>query len=149
MFKLSTRDRLSRWREFRLELDSLSLDLAVDYTSKFWTSCPFNPYYLDLKQPNSWPDPWQLIEENYYCDLAKTLGIVYTLYLTKHGPQLQPEIKVYLDKKTRYQYHIADFCHGKYVLNLIEGQVVNKEHINQELKLLRSYTARDLQLEKY
>jgi hypothetical protein len=50
---------------------------------------------------------------------------------------------------SRYQYHIAYFANGKYVLNLIDNEVVNKEHINQELKLKHRYIAADLRLELY
>jgi hypothetical protein len=127
----------------------MPIDQAVKETQDFWSSCPFTPFYLDPTEPNNWPSPWDLIVENYYCDLAKVLGIVYTLYLTDHKSNLNPQIRTYLDKNTRYTYHIAYLCDGKYVLNLIEGEIVNKEHINQELKLIRCYTADDLNLEQY
>jgi hypothetical protein len=107
------------------------------------------PFYLEVDQPQTWPDPWQLIEENYYCDLAKCLGIVYTLFLSKHGQVINPEIRIYYDTKSRFTYHIAYLCQGKYVLNLIEGEIVNKEQINKELKLKHCYTAVDLKLEQY
>jgi hypothetical protein len=89
------------------------------------------------------------LEENYYCDLAKVLGIIYTLHLCDHGKNLKPELRIYLNTKTRHTYHIAYLCDGKYVLNLIEGEIVNKEHINQELRLKYRYTAADLKLEQY
>lgn len=149
MFKLSTSERLSRWKSFRQYLSGLSLFEAVVQTQEFWKNCPFCPFHLDITDPTQWPDPWQLITENYYCDLAKTLGIVYTLHLTTHKDQLFPELQTYFDPKTKHYYHIAYLCHGKYVLNLIEGEVVNKEHINQQLKLKHRYTAVDLKLEQY
>jgi hypothetical protein len=149
MFKLKTSDRLRHWKSLRKTLDSLPLDLAVRKAQEFWSTCTFCPFYLDPENVLTWPDPWQLIEENTYCDLAKTLGIVYTLYLTSHKKELCPEIRIYFDPRTNYCYHIAYLCHGKYVLNLIEGEVVNKEHINQQLKLKRCYTATDLKLEQY
>jgi hypothetical protein len=127
----------------------MSLPEAVVSTNEFWENCPFVPYYLDPDDTDKWPDPWELITENYYCDLAKCLGIVYTLHLTTHGSNLNAEIRAYKDTKTNYMYHIAYFCHGKYVLNLIESEVVNKEHINQNLQLKRCYTADDLKLEQY
>jgi hypothetical protein len=149
MFKLSTNERLARWKQFRLEIDELSLVDAIQATQLFWQKCPFIPYYLEVESPNKWPDPWQLITENYYCDLAKVLGIVYTLHLSKHSEQLYPEIRVYYDPKTRYSYHIAWFDGGKYIVNLTEHSVVNKEHIDQQLKLKYRYTAEDLKLEQY
>jgi len=149
VFKLSTSDRLNRWKTFRYSLSDLSIDLAIKQTLDFWNRCPFCPFYLEIDRPDTWPNPWQLIEDNHYCDLAKCLGIVYTLYLSKHANDLDPEIRVYFQPKTRHTYHIAYLCQGKYVLNLIEGEIVNKQHINQELKLKYRYTAADLKLEQY
>lgn len=149
MFKSSTSERLFRWKEFRRSLDSMNVDDAVQHTNVFWQSCPYTPYYLDYDKIENWPDPWQLIEENYYCDLAKTLGIVYTLSLTKHFAILKPELHVYIQQPNRYYYHIAYFSDGKYVLNLIPDEVVNKEHINQNLRLKYRFTATDLKLEQY
>lgn len=149
MFKLNPNERINLWRNFRRDLDSMSLEEAIEATQNFWQKCPFSPFYLDATDPDSWPNPWDLIIENYYCDIAKVLGIVYTLHLTEHGKLLNPEIRIYHDQKTKHAYHIAYLCRGKYVLNLIEGAVVNKEHINQELKLKHRYTAIDLKLEQY
>lgn len=149
MFKLSTGDRMHRWKQFRSQLNELPLGEALQSTLDLWHSCPFIPFYLEADNPGNWPNPWELIEENYYCDLAKVLGIVYTLYLTEHKNFLDPEIRVYYDSKNRTYYHIAWFAQGKYVLNLVEGEIVNKEQINKELKLKHRYTAADLKLEQY
>jgi len=149
MFKLSTSERLRRWKSVRQNFDNLSLVEAIHTTLELWHTCPFSPFYLDYDSPSNWPDPWQLLQENTYCDLAKVLGIVYTLHLSGHKSFLEPEIRIYYDRKTRYNYHIAYLCGGKYVLNLIEDEIVNKEHINQELKLKYRYTAVDLKLEQY
>ena len=149
MFKLLAKNRLSDCKLFRNKLSQSTLPDAVSKAQELWQSCPFTPFYLDPEKPHDWPDPWELITENYYCDLAKCLGIIYTLHLTAHKDQLFSELRTYRDTNTRYDYHIAYLCHGKYVLNLIEGEIVNKEHINQQLKLIRCYTAADLKLEQY
>jgi hypothetical protein len=149
MFKLLPKNRLSEWKSIRNKLSQAELSIAINKTQELWQCCPFTPFYLDPEKPHDWPDPWQLITENYYCDLAKCLGIIYTLHLTTHKDQLFPELRTYIDSDTRHYYHVAYLCHGKYVLNLVEGEVVNKEHINQRLKLKHLYTAVDLKLEQY
>ncbi len=149
MFKMLVNDRLASWKKLRNAIDDMDLTNAISLTNTAWEKCPFTPFYLDPEKPKEWPDPWQLIIENYYCDLAKCLGIIYTLHLTRHKDQLFPELRTYFEPTTRHCYHIAYLCHGKYVLNLIEGEVVNKEHINQQLKLKRCYTTADLKLEQY
>ena len=149
MFKLKPSDRLDRWKSFRFSLNEFSICKAVELTNELWAACPFTPFYLDPAEPNTWPDPWTLLEENYYCDLAKVLAIIYTLHLCNHGQILDPELRIYINTKTRHTSHIAYLCDGKYVLNLIEGEIVNKQHINQELQLRYRYTAADLKLEQY
>lgn len=149
MFKLSTNERLSRWKQFRASLNDLSLGDAIRQTNDLWHSCPFIPFYLDDEDPNSWPDPWQLIEENYYCELAKALGIIYTLHLSKHQHDLEPEIRIYYDSTTKYSYHLVYLCRGKYVLNMVEGEIVNKDLINKDLIMKCCYTAKEMKLEKY
>ena len=149
IFKLSIVDRLNYWKKFRSKIGCLTFEKAAIETQRLWQPCPFSPYYLDVTSPQSWPDPWQLLEENHYCDLAKCLGIVYTLYLTVHGKDLPVEIRVYYDQSTKYTFHVAYFFDGKYVLNLAEDEIVNKEHISQRLKLTQRYTTADLKLEQY
>ena len=146
MFKLNPSERLLRWREFRKDLDSQDLPTACQSVIDFWSNCPFSPYYLDHDYPELWPDPWTLIEENYYCDLAKALGIVYTLYLTDHRPEM--EIRVYNDLSTKEQYNLVLVNQGKYVLNLVHDEVVNKEQIEKNLKLSKTLSIFDLGLDK-
>jgi hypothetical protein len=146
MFKLNSSERLSRWREFRKSLDNQDLETACESVVEFWNHCPFSPYYLDPDRPEQWPDPWTLIEENYYCDIAKALGMLYTIKFTKHDPEV--EIRVYYDPKTRYSYNLVWIEQGKYVLNLISGEVVNKTHVAKNLKLKVKYDE-ELKLNSY
>jgi len=147
MFQLRTEDRLRSWREFRSSLNLLPLEEALVQTAEFWADAPFVPYNLDPDDLTTWPDPWELLEENVYCDLAKCLGIVYTILLTDHTTEL--EIRVYKDSKTGHEYNLAWIDQGKYILNMIDGELVNIKQLGDTLKPKRTYTAVDLQLEHY
>lgn len=149
MWKLKPGERLARWRDFRKQLDQLGLDEAVQATADFWSSCPFTPYYLDPKQSATWPDPWQLIDENYYCDIAKCLGIVYTLLLTDHRTNIDFEIRVYYDVEAKVTYNLAWLNAGKYVLNLDSAEVLNNTSVDKKLKLQHCYTSSALNLDQY
>ena len=72
MWKLEAGERIVHWRDFRKTLDHLPLDTALVETAKFWQACPFVPYYLDVESVSNWPDPWTLVEENYYAALMCT-----------------------------------------------------------------------------
>jgi hypothetical protein len=149
MWKLDTAGRIAQWRDFRKSLDELSFDQALDAVAKLWQTCPFAPYNLDPDHPENWPDPWTLICENVYCDIAKCLGIVYTILLSKHKIDLNVEIRVYQDPKTRYSYNLAWINRGKYILNMVDGEVLNNTQFNKTLKLIKTHTAVELQLENY
>ena len=146
MWKLNSTERLSRWRDFRKSIEHLPIEEAIELVAKFWTACPFTPYYLDPDQPMSWPDPWTLVEENYWCDLAKCLGMLYTIKLTAHDPEV--EIRVYNDHESRAQYNLVWIDQGKYVLNMNDGEVVNKTQVSK-LILHRCYGSTELKLDKY
>lgn len=147
MFKLHADERLTRWRSFRKSIDNQSLDDAVTATAQFWAHCPFSPYYLDAAKPETWPDPWTLITENWYCDVAKALGMLYTIKYTKHNPAV--ELRIYHDAATNYDYNLAWIDDGKYVLNMADEEVVNKTQIKEEWILKRSFQSADLKLDNY
>jgi hypothetical protein len=149
MWKLKPDDRLDRWKQFRKRLGTLPIESALAECAEFWQNAPFTPYYLDHLDQENWPDPWQLVYENYYCDLAKALGIVYTLHLSEHGKELSMSIKVYQDPLTRGQYNLAWIDQGKYVLNFIADEIVNRTQIPKELKLLTELSSQDLKLHSY
>jgi len=149
MWKLKADDRLDRWKSFRRHIGTLSLEQALAECQEFWQSAPFTPYYLDHTELDKWPDPWQLVYENYYCDLAKALGIVYTLYLSEHGANLDLEIHVCQDTVTRGQYNLVWINQGKYVLNFIPAEIVNRQHIPKNLKTIIKLSSKDLKLSNY
>lgn len=149
MFQQPAEDRMRSWREFRTTLESLPLETALAETVEFWRHAPFVPYNLDYSDIKTWPDPWTLIDENIYCDVAKCLGIVYTISLTGHKKNLDIEIRQYIDLKTGYEYNLAWINQGKYILNMIDGEVLNIEQFDKTLKLKQQLTAVDLQLENY
>ena len=93
--------------------------------------------------------PWTLIEENVYCDIAKCLGIMYTILLTEHKKDLSVEFRWYQDVETGYEYNLSWLNDGKYIANLIDGDIINIKQFDESLKLERIYTADELKLKNY
>jgi hypothetical protein len=149
MFQLKAEDRLRSWREFRTFIESLPLEQALAQVAEFWLKAPFVPFNLDITDLEQWPDPWTLIEENVYCDIAKCLGIVYTITLSNHRKDLDIEFRVYVDPNTSYEYNLAWFNRGKYILNMVDGEVLNNKQFDKTLKLKTQYTATDLKIDYY
>ncbi len=149
MWKLTPDGRLGHWKTFRSKIGEMSLDQAVQSVNEFWQTAPFTPFYLDHRELDSWPDPWQLIYENCYCDLAKALGIVYTLQLSAHRHNVDLAIHVCQDTTTRAQYNLVWINQGKYVLNYLDDAVVNRTQVADNIKTLIKLSSKDLKLENY
>jgi len=139
-------ERLRSWQDFRNRISKKSLPEALQETQHLWSFAPYVAHYLTTDNIKEWPGPWELIYENYFCDLAKALAILYTLYLTDHCPEL--EIKIYQDPTTKETYNLVLVEKGKYVLNYVHDEVVNKTQINQALKHIKTISVVELGLDK-
>lgn len=146
MWNLLPSERLRYWHDFRKKISEQSKEDAINETHHLWCYAPFVSHYLTTDHIENWPNPWELINDNYYCDLAKALGMMYTLYLTDHV--IESNIKIYKDKNTNDNYNLVFVDGGKYVLNYLHDEIINKKQINENLKLITSITTQDLQLQK-
>lgn len=119
MFESHGIDRLTEWKQFRhlIEKDAEPFLKVINY----WIKAPFVNRYLDHRDPSSWPDPWHLVLDSRYDNLAIVLGMLYTLLLTDRFSK--ENYKIYMIKNEGQQ---EDFClviGNTLVLNLIYGQI--------------------------
>lgn len=105
MFDKKFEDRIKVWHDFRATLSN-DLD-PVQSTIDFWNRAPETTRNLDPYDSTSWPDPWQMIEENVYCEFTRTLAAVYTLKLTDQFTDWQPVFKVGIDKSQSRLYYMC------------------------------------------
>ena len=73
--------RLAAWNQLRTQSLDLSLEVALRQINARWFESPWIPYHLHWDDRPDWPDPWQLLDDNLYCSLARGLGILYTIAL--------------------------------------------------------------------
>lgn len=126
----------------------MPFETALEHVARFWNKAPFTPFYLEHDQPQNWPDPWTLIAENFYCDLAKALAIVYTLHLSDHKNH-DLSLRIYRRHGTLHQYNLVWIDNGKYVLNLESEEVVNKKSMPEDLVHIVDYSSAALGLDRY
>jgi hypothetical protein len=151
MWNLNPDERLREWKSFRCQLGSMSLAVACAKVSHLWSYAPYVNHYLDPDCSTSlvpWPDPWTLLYNNYYCDIAKCLGMLYTLYLSDHKPA-DIELLLGVDTKLHEPCNLVSLDNGNYILNLEFDTVVNKEQIPETFNLRHRYNATDLKLNQY
>ena len=91
MFELHNTDRLTEWKHFRDSLEHS--ETPFQDLAELWSRAPFVNKYLNPTNPLSWPDPWKLILDGKFDDLAISLGMLYTIKLTERFKSSHCEIK--------------------------------------------------------
>jgi hypothetical protein len=127
VFDLRSNERLNYWKRFRDNLE-ISLNPLQD-VMELWLKAPFVSPYLEPFDPNSWPDPWHLILDGKYDDLAICLGMLYTLKLTQRFYSVDCEIHMSIDKEKKDPcfFLVVDHLH---VLNYNYGKISKIEDLS-------------------
>lgn len=112
--------RLDSWSALRSQVSSMPTVDALSTINRWWAEVPWEPYYLHWDDKDTWPDPWQLLNDNIYCDVAKSLGILYTLSILERDDF--SDAKMIL---TTQDYTLVVVCNGTYILNWEKDSVVN------------------------
>ena len=148
MWNLTPDERLREWRQFRIDIGKDTVESAMQRVAHLWSYAPYVTHYLAADLVTDWPDPWTLVHENTYCDLAKTLGMFYTLYLSSHYHVSINELalEIYQDDEEKELRYIVSVNKGKYILNMMFDTVLNKKSITQNLRLQNRHTADSLHL---
>jgi hypothetical protein len=113
-------DRLAAWSALRTSIQSMVLEQALQTVNSWWYQAPWTGYYLHWDDRLTWPDPWQLLSDNIYCDVARGLGILYTLTLTDHKDLTSLELILTEDNR-----NLVLVNKEKYTLNWDNEVLVN------------------------
>ena len=124
-------DRLESWNQLRNQCQTLPVESALKTINAWWFAVPWRPYYLHWDDQPTWPDPWQLLSDDVYCDLARGLGILYTISLLDRA-DLAPTSLVLTEEGD----NLVLVAKEKYILNWSPDNVVNTF---QEVKIRRQY----------
>lgn len=141
---ISCRDRILKWREWRNTLSTFTLDECLKEVATSWAKAPVVNHYLIPDDINEWPDPWNLINDNIYCDLGITLGMFYTLSLCDN-PHVSDNIRIEIYKSSDGWINLCSVDDGLYMLNWAQRAVVNKSTIPNLGNPIFSYSKIDLQ----
>jgi len=112
--------RLESWYGMRQQCYDLSAESALELINSWWFSTPWQPYYLHWDDLATWPDPWQLLNDNVYCDLARALGILYTISLLDRADLTDAALVLSQDG-----HNLVMVNKSKYILNWNPDTVVN------------------------
>ena len=113
-------DRLESWAGLRTTVQNQSLDQALLTINQWWFKTPWQAYYLHWDDQPMWPDPWQLLEDNVFCEVARGLGILYTISMIDHPEIASADLVTTVDG-----YNLVQINKGIYILNWERDSIVN------------------------
>ena len=128
-------DRLRFWNLLRQDCRNLPIHQALLTINDWWLQAPATVRTMIWEQDETWPDPWALLAKPAVCDLARALGMLYTISMCDRQDcgalsvcQTDHDNLVLVDD-------------GKYILNWAPGQLLNIQ--SQQLKVLRIKSSAD------
>ena len=124
--------RLAAWTDLREQVRNIPIEHALATVNDWWFDSPWVAYYLHWDDQANWPDPWQLLSENIYCDVARGLGILYTIALLDRGDLQHAELVL-----TDSGHNLVLANKEKYILNWARDSIVNT---NQDISIKRRFT---------
>lgn len=123
--------RLENWNLLRDRCQALPVRNALEDINRWWFGAPWQPYYLHWDDSATWPDPWQILNDNIYCDVARGLGILYTINLLDRKDLTPADLIL-----TKDGYNLVQVAKEKYILNWKADSIVNT---SLEVKIYRQY----------
>jgi hypothetical protein len=123
--------RLESWHLLRDRCSNAPVDTALQDINTWWFACPWRPYYLHWDDQDTWPDPWQLLSDDVYCEVARALGILYTITLLDRADMTPARLVL-----TESGHNLVLAAKEKYILNWDPNTVVNT---SLEVKIHRQY----------
>jgi hypothetical protein len=124
--------RLRAWYTLRESAQTLPMESALTAINTWWFQCPWQPYYLHWDDQDAWPDPWQLLSDNVYCEVARGLGILYTITLLDREDLTSASLVL-----TQTGHNLVLVDQTKYILNWEADTVVNNNQqvvVHRQLK---------------
>jgi len=112
--------RLASWNLLRDQCQHLPIESALEDINAWWFRAPWRPYYLHWDDRAAWPDPWQLLSDNEYCEVARGLGILYTVTLLDRADMTPARLVL-----TGTGRNLVLVAKEKYILNWDAGTIVN------------------------
>ena len=120
IWPVSFASRLESWNQLRDQCQTLPVQTALENINAWWFRAPWKPYYLHWDDQKTWPDPWQLLSDDIYCELARGLGILYTITLLDRADLAPVELIL-----TQDDVNLVQVAKEKYILNWTADTVVN------------------------
>jgi hypothetical protein len=119
MWQLDYSERLQQWNHLRTLSKGQNAQKFLLDINDWWWQAPITGRSSLTQDISTWPSPWELISQQGFCDLARALGMLYTVMMLE---QFDLE-KIYLCQTK--DNNLVEIDDGKYILNWCPGTIVN------------------------
>ena len=119
MWKTLYQERLADWVKLRQAASLLEQSEQLKMINDWWFKAPIVNHLITWESTQDWPTPWELLNNNGYCELARALGIVYTVMLLEETNYI--DLKIIQTKED----NLVLVDDGKYILNWAPGEMLN------------------------
>jgi hypothetical protein len=114
-------EQLADWHQLRTNLATADIATQVAVTNDWWFRVPIVARHLKWDEVKNWPGPWDLLADNTYCELARGLGMLYTMLMINNLTDIHASL---VQTKTD---NLVLIEHGKYIMNWAPRVVLNIE----------------------
>jgi hypothetical protein len=135
----NTTERILAWREFRKNSVNLTVDSLIESVNTWWTFSPWVRKTIDPFKPETWPNPWDMLNKGEFCRSAIALGQAYTLWIM--APNINVELWL-VNNFSEKDIHLVVVIDENTMLNYTLGQVMNIKECDFEV--LNKITKSDL-----
>ena len=136
----ASQTQFASWMQLRKDLEQVNDPLET--VAQYFLKLPRTKFYTDPYDDSRWPTPWELIEENEYCQFNIILGICYTLQLTERFKNCHATINVALDRINKTVYYLL-FINDK-VYGYLEEDWILSAQLPKSLRLQKIYAMKPL-----
>jgi len=136
-------DRLRSWSDLRSTCKNLNTEQSVNTIAEWWGHAPRMNNVIHWSDQSNWPDPWELLADNSFDDLAIALGMSYTITMLENR-DCSVEIAQAKDDQGQ-EYNLVLVDERKYILNYDPWSMVSKEQFNFEIT--KTIDAKTLRIE--
>ena len=120
----SANDRLSIWRNLRQKEFNTSKDLIAEYKNIKVLS-----RYIDYYTPKSWPNPFEIVSEGYFCHSGVTLLI--TSHLLHKNFISSNEIQLPVISNNIDGTHGLVLVDNNDVYNFVPGKIIDLDYVKE------------------
>lgn len=126
----STTEKILAWRNLRSSAKDTPFANFIELVNSWWTYTPWVRKTIDPYKPETWPDPWALINTSQFCRSAIALGQAYTLWTCFPNEDVELWLVNNFNEK---DVHLVVVIDKKTVLNYTLGQVLSVEECDFEV----------------